>query len=100
MATVNTLSSTKNVERILTELENNFNEFSRVTGILRSRTIAPERKKLVDQSRWRRKFKSIFDWHKCLDFDKVEPGKASANVFARTGEVTSLEPMARTDSGL
>ena len=52
MATVNTLASSnkisKNVERILNELDSVFQEYSRVTGILKSRTIAQERKKLVD----------------------------------------------------
>lgn len=75
MATVNTLNKegkiTKNVERILNELDGVFQEFSRVTGILKSRTIAQERKKLVDQTRWRRKFKGVFDWHKCVNFDVV-----------------------------
>lgn len=93
VATANTLVSSKNAERILSDLDGVFKEFSRVQGILKSRTIAKESKKKVDQTRWRKNFKRIFDIYKCLNFDEVNMyGKASLNVFARTGKITSLEP--------
>ena len=72
-----------------------FKEYSRVSNILNSATISHQKKQLVDTSRWKRKFKTLFDQQKCICFDLIE----AANTFTKSGLVTQLELKPKSEAG-
>ena len=50
-----------NLSKIQEEMETIFKEYSRTAAILNSTTVSHQKKQLVDTSKWKRKFKVLFD---------------------------------------
>lgn len=44
----------------------------------------------MDPEKWKKKFKSLFDREKVIDFDQVQ----GSNLFAKKGAITNFEPKA------
>ena len=73
--------------KITEELDAIMKEFNRVQVILNNPSISKQKKQLVDQDRWKRKFKQLFAGDKnksCICFDSIE----SAHTFAKSGLIT------------
>ena len=82
--------------KITDELDSILKEWVRVNTILKDATISQQKKQKIDQDRWKRKFKTLFDLNKnCICFDSIE----SSNTFAKSGIITSLELKAKNETG-
>lgn len=66
------------------------NEFIKAEIVLKDKNISYQKKQLIDPEKWRKKFKSLFEREKVLDFDATQ----GSQIFAKKGIITNLEPKA------
>jgi len=67
----------------------------RQDNILNDKNIPQQKKNLVDQDKWKKKFKLFFDREKLINFDLV----GSSQLFLKKGIVTNMEPVALKKTG-
>jgi hypothetical protein len=60
------------------------NEFLRIQMIMNSKTLSIQKKELVDQNRWKNKFRAFLEKEKILSFDSQE----SSQIFLKKGIMT------------
>ena len=60
------------------------NEFLRIQMIMNSKTLSIQKKELVDQNRWKNKFRAFLEKEKILRFNSQE----SSQIFMKKGIMT------------